>query len=78
MAAGTQGRISRGGERLLTPREEFPAAGNLHRNKNGVSGHFRDAVFVVFYTEAFVFTPFHSFTPSLLYSSFTPPLLLPS
>ena len=76
MAAGTQGRIPRGGERLLTPREGFPAAGNRHRNKNGVSEHFRDAVFVVFYTEAFVFTPFHSFTALLLFhSSFTPSLL---
>ena len=28
MAAGIQGRIPRGGERLLTLREEFPAAGN--------------------------------------------------
>ena len=32
---------------------------------------FRDAVFVIFYAEAFVLTPFHSFTPLLLYS-FTP------
>ena len=28
MAAGTQGRIPRGGKRLLAPREGFPAAGN--------------------------------------------------
>ena len=37
---------------------------------------FRDAVFVIFYTEAFVLTPFHSFTPltpSLLYSLIPPP-----
>ena len=59
---------SRRGKRPLALRERFPAAGNRHRNKNGVSEMFRDAVFVVFDIEAFVLTPFHSFTPY----SFTP------
>ena len=85
MAAGTQGRNPRGGKWPLAPREGFPAAGNGRwhpgkdspprgngrEEKNGVSELFRDAVFAIFYTEAFVLTPFHFFTPSLLHS-FTP------
>ena len=60
MAAETQMVKSCRGKRPLAPREGFPAAGNRHRNKNGVSEMFRDAVFVVFDIEAFVLTPFHS------------------
>ena len=47
---------------------------NGRGNRNGVSEQFRDAVFAVFYAEAFVLAPSHSFTP--LNPPLTPPSLL--
>ena len=87
MAAGTQGRIPRGGKWPLAPREGFPAAGNgrWHPGKNSP----RRGIFTEIKTASLKCpeTPFSSystqkhlsslpFTPSLLFhSSFTPSLL---